>query len=460
MPEPDISKKISDLRRSGKLKEAYNLLIDYKKSLHTDQRLELIYCLNEESQIFYRQGLLDKGVACAKEALKFAEQDPSDTRGQADALNNLGSNYWEQGNLKAAETNYHLSLKLREKLGDLEKLAASYNNLGVIYSQKGDLLQSEKFYQKSLDLEKKINSPRGIAQSHANLGDLYVMRGQLYLAEQHHMESLTYFEKINEPPGIGIALCNLGELYTSKGDYKQAEKYIRRSLAIYEEIGNVIDLAYVRYELIKTLLAQDLVDLATREVKKLEKLVDSRYPAISTRSKLALGRLKFHSHELRSAYDLVNQAKESAKDSGDFELLIDAAYLIVQIKLQLFLLTKEETHKSEVTTLLNELEQLSRREHLLGTYVRTLLTQGYLKRALFDIPKAIHYFELAEYLALERGLNPISKLAKKELQNLREQTTMLQKLITSSPKDYEDVQFGEMLSYLQDVQKHFKHSGL
>jgi len=80
----------------------------------------------------------------------------------------------------------------------------------------------------------------------------------------------------------------------------------------------------------------------------------------------------------------------------------------VQVHIQLYLLAHQAEHQAQVEALLRELNELSEREHLHGISIETILMQGFLKRAVFDLPEAIERLELAERLAKERGIERLA----------------------------------------------------
>jgi len=205
------------------------------------------------------------------------------------------------------------------------------------------------------------------------------------------------------------------------------------------------------------MLTKNNIAGAENHLQQLSQLANTcELPDVTVRHILANGLMKLKHLELRSALDLGFQAKNQAIQIPFFELQVDAMQLMLQALLQIYLLTREEVHKTEIEEILRKLEQLSKKEQLHVTYIETILFQGFLRRAEFDIKGAVEHFERTEMLALERGIRPLAQKARYEIGELKDQVGNIQLLRDLSPQTYEHVQIKEMLSYLQDAQAYLR----
>jgi len=400
------------LRRAGKYQEGIRLLERLWVTLASDQRLERIACLNEQSQCLWRSGQQAKAETRAREALQLAEESPPDLRGQGNALNNLGVIYLYRGELNQAETFLEQSLTLREQVGDLQAIAGSLNNLGIVYYQ----------------------------------------RGELDRAEECHKRNLALFEEIGGAQRMAFSLSNLALCYWQRGELGRAEEHYQRSLALREQYGNPQDIAEARYQLLRILLLRGVLEGAIDQVDQLAQLVSmSKLPDIAVKHHLAMGLLRLKQHNLGLAVELGFRAKAQAVQIPHFELQVNAMMLLVEALLQLYMLTKQVEHKVQVETMLRELEELSKREQLHQTYIETVLMQAFLKRATFDLPGATDVFKLAELLAEERGFRLLAQKARVELLELQKQEPMFQRGQKGSSGNYEQAHLEKMISFLQSL---------
>ncbi|MHA2497727.1 MAG: hypothetical protein ACXAEI_19845, partial [Candidatus Hodarchaeales archaeon] len=137
-----------------------------------------------------------------------------------------------------------------------------------------------------------------------------------------------------------------------------------------------------------------------------------------------------------------------------FDLQIDATYLLIQILLEQYTVTKQPEQRTRIDDLLKELNYVSRRQRLHQTFVETTLVQGLLKRVMFDLEGAEEQFQLAELLAEERGITPVADRARLEISFLREHMSRYEKLVFERPEEYEQEQLQRVKLYLKQA-KHF-----
>ena len=488
----DSLEEVKRLQLKGRYSEALQILANYWSTLREDQRLERTECLNQESQCLWCTTRLAEAEIRARKALELAQQNPPYLSGQGDAFHNLGAIFLRQGKLDQAEQSYQRSLSLRQKIGTPDPIAHTLNNLGLVYWRTSKLDKAEDLFRESLSLWQKLNNPQMVARSLGNLGNVYFHRGMIRKSKEYLERSLVLFEETGNPQGLAltllnlgnicaqrgeleraeeslqrsrklfdkignprqksIALINLGIVHFKKGELDQAEKDFKQSLALREEIGDLQAIASTRYQLLRLLVAKGSLEEATEQIDEIAQSVDNtQLPDVEVMFHLSVGLLKSKQHELTTALNHSSQAKKQAGEIPHFALLVDASYLLVQNLLQLYLLTKENEYKIQVESLLSELESLCKREQLHDTFVETTLMQGFLKRAMFDLPEAIEAFERAELLAQEQGILPLTQKARRELIHTQDQIEMLQRLRELSPKAYEKAQIDGLLSYLHEI---------
>ena len=76
----------------------------------------------------------------------------------------------------------------------------------------------------------------------------------------------------------------------------------------------------------------------------------------------------------------------------------------------------------------------------------------------FDLSGAIQMFQKSQELATDKGLIALTQRAEKEIEQLKTQTDLLQKMINQSPDMYEQMQSNLLLSYMEKAQILVKRS--
>ncbi len=212
-------------------------------------------------------------------AKNFLEKEPDNKAYKnylASAMINLGLIYKNHGNIEKALETYHISLKMKEEMGDsngiasnLNNIAVIYkfqkepgkalqyyrkanlyfeaiqnkrgaaytaNNIGMIYSELGYPDSTLKYYTKSLSQKKEINDQFGIAMSLNNLGEYYKKQGNAEQALAYYTESHDAFEKVQAKPNMATCLINIGRIHLENNDLAKALKNAKRSLALAREV--------------------------------------------------------------------------------------------------------------------------------------------------------------------------------------------------------------------------------
>jgi tetratricopeptide (TPR) repeat protein len=119
--------------------------------------------LREEGLRHYRQGALDKAIACLVETHSLY----------------IGK-------------------------GDQHGAAEVLNNLGVIYCQQGRWAEAAEALEEAHQAFIAVEDADGQAQTLGNLGSLYGASGQLEKAAQHLKDALTLFQRLGESQAESI----------------------------------------------------------------------------------------------------------------------------------------------------------------------------------------------------------------------------------------------------------------
>ncbi|MES2513170.1 MAG: tetratricopeptide repeat protein [Bacteroidota bacterium] len=229
-------------------------------------------------------------------------------KGLADAYNNIGFMYNNQGDIPNALSFFGKSLKMQEALGDQSGVAELLSNIGVIYYYQDDLPKALDYYLKSLKIREKLGNKNAIANSLNNIGNLFYTQKNMQRALYYSTRSLELQEDIGDKEGMAYSLNNLGGIYYNKGDIDKALEYYNRSKLIREEIGDQLGVAASMHNIATIYLKRALDERADKQ-KQLSLCL------LYTDSSLVLSKKLGFPASIRNAERLLSKI-DSAK--GDF----------------------------------------------------------------------------------------------------------------------------------------------
>ena len=164
---------------------------------------------------------------------------------KANAINNIGYVYKQQGDITKALEWYNKSLKINEEIGNKYGIANSINNIGRIYTIQGDMRKAIEYYEKSLKIQNEIGDKQGASISINNIGLIYNNQGDIPKALEYYNKSLKIQDEIGDQQGVGISLHNIGHVYSNQGNFPKALECYHKSLNILEKIGDKNGIAIV-----------------------------------------------------------------------------------------------------------------------------------------------------------------------------------------------------------------------
>jgi len=223
--------------------DSLNSILDNPKSHDTS----VVQAYVGLSEILYVSNLDTLGYLCNK-AKVLAEQvlatnPPTQIQkalniSLAGALNNIGYDHSNQGEIPLALEYYHKSLKIYEEIKDKKGMASSYNNIGFIHYNQGEITLALEYFHKGLKIKEEINDKKGMAYSYNNIGVIHHNQGDIPLALEYYHKSLKIQEEINDKQGMADSYNNIGAIHEDQGEIPLALEYYHKSLKIREEIND------------------------------------------------------------------------------------------------------------------------------------------------------------------------------------------------------------------------------
>jgi CHAT domain-containing protein/tetratricopeptide (TPR) repeat protein len=162
----------------------------------------------------------------------------SDSKGEAQTLNNIGEVYWSLGDMRKALEKYNESLPLSRAIGDRRGEAITLNNIGAAYDSQGDMQKALEKYNEALPISRAMGD-RGIeAIILSNIGVVYDLLGERRNALEKFNEALPILQVISDHSGEATTLHNIASVYDSLGEAQNALEKFNEALTIRRAIGD------------------------------------------------------------------------------------------------------------------------------------------------------------------------------------------------------------------------------
>nr|WP_166155624.1 tetratricopeptide repeat protein [Neochlamydia sp. AcF84]NGY95002.1 hypothetical protein [Neochlamydia sp. AcF84] len=232
------------------LKKIYRVFIPFYQAMHEflagrEEELKSSTLDDNSSQT---QGNIALRFFQYKEALKWYNKAIQEDPENPQALNALGTLYYEQGNLEKAaayvsqaiEINHDClnknCLNLTDYYYHTANLVRSYYNLGLIHHEKGNLKEAAEYTYKGIDICLKLFGENhfSVAGGYNNLGMILQDQGKLEEAAEYAKKALAIdLKRFGENhPSVARDYTNLGMAYQEQGNLEEATHLIKKALEI------------------------------------------------------------------------------------------------------------------------------------------------------------------------------------------------------------------------------------
>ena len=170
-----------NIARLFKMMKNYQKSINYvNQSLNIYQKIEeeqevsvgVTLCFKELGSIYYEMGNLDNAVEYSERVLE-RNKSTDNKLGVANSLSTLGKIYFDAGNYKKSEEFLIQAKKLKDSLNDNTEIASILRYLGKIYLIEGETSKAAKYLNNSLDFAQSQNLKEDIKETYLALSELY-----------------------------------------------------------------------------------------------------------------------------------------------------------------------------------------------------------------------------------------------------------------------------------------------
>ncbi len=171
-----------------------------------------------------------------------ADKEGNNSLTMADAYNDIGMVYHDQGEYNKAFEYYSKALEIRERVlgNDHPSTAVSYNNIGAVYNNQGNYSQALKCHFKALEINQiifGIDHP-WTATYYENIGMVYENLGDYRKALKFDFKAQEIKERILgiDHPSTASSYEGIGITYLYQGDCTKGLEYLFKALEIKEKI--------------------------------------------------------------------------------------------------------------------------------------------------------------------------------------------------------------------------------
>jgi len=150
------------------------------------------------------------------------------------------------GQYDIAAQNYFNALRIAEQLKLRDKESVCLNNIGSLYQTQNNLKKALEYFNKSLEIERTLKNKEQVSIRLYNIGVIYEAMDSLDMAYTYYFNSLLIEQELKNKEGEFYALYGISGIETKKGSFESAMISIRKALKIAEEINdkNGISLCY------------------------------------------------------------------------------------------------------------------------------------------------------------------------------------------------------------------------
>ncbi|MEP2239141.1 MAG: tetratricopeptide repeat protein, partial [Maribacter sp.] len=275
------------------LKEGYDL------SLEMQYKSGESRALSTYAYLYFEEGKIEKAYEYNTKALDIANTYKLNKPKLA-ALNNMGLDYWLQGEEDKALTKFLEALAVATEINDVDRMIGINVNIANLYGNNDDNETALTFLVKARKLSAEQENEEVLAYTLINMASVYADMGDFKEAERVVNQSLEYFRKQQTIDWMAHAFEQKGTIALEQNKFKEALGYFLES----EKLCDEIDFSY-GYTLVYNGLAKCYLEM--NNIEKAEEY-GLKGLTISTEQQIA-GSIKESNLILSKVYHLKGQDK-------------------------------------------------------------------------------------------------------------------------------------------------------
>lgn len=258
------------------------------------------------------------------------------------------------------------------------------DTLGMVHAARGNLLLAVEFFTQALEVKQRFGDEAGISLTHGQLGRLYIDWGQHDLAMEHLGKGLTIARQIGDERGEAQLYNHRGQVLLACGRSEEAVTLLSESIRSAWGRWPVLE-GYARKDLALAHLALGKLEEADREIDQTESLFQA---AGFIEGTAHVGRVRGLIRREQQRFDEAIHTQQAAavqfikhgvnadaarvhrELAGTLRAQGAAAALVASALLTALEQAELSRHGQLVTTIENELREVSRFEQIWHAYRR------------------------------------------------------------------------------------------
>jgi eukaryotic-like serine/threonine-protein kinase len=210
----------------GARKQAEEALLIFRQ---IGNQLYAAQALNELGIVFNDEGKLAEAKSYYEQALRdYREADYKVTIG--DELNNIGQVVERMGDLSEASQDFEGALQIFNEVGDKNAAALTESSLGDVLLEEGDLAGAARQYERALQLDIETGHKAAQASALSHMANVFLDQDDLQQAREKTEQALVLNKGLGRPLGLAGSLTQVAALSLEDGRPADAEKSAAEAL--------------------------------------------------------------------------------------------------------------------------------------------------------------------------------------------------------------------------------------
>ena len=195
---------------------------------------------NNMGILYLNQGLYNQALGSHLAALKVREE-ADDKMGIATSYQNLGIVELALKNHTKAFEYYSRAFALKEAMGDKYGMASALQGIGLVVLRSGSPAKALEYYGRALSIKKELGDSGSVSSLYNNIAMVYLEMDSLERAEQYYTASTRMAERLNKKSAYAILYTNMAKVLSRRGKYREALGYANRAMKLVVNKGSSLD---------------------------------------------------------------------------------------------------------------------------------------------------------------------------------------------------------------------------
>lgn len=195
---------------------------------------------NNMGILYLNQGLYNQSLRSHLAALKVREE-AGDKKGIATSYQNLGIVELALKNHAKAFEYYSRAFALKEEQGDKMGMAGALQGIGLVVLKGGNPSKALEYYDRALALKRQLGDSGSVALLYTNIGMVYLEMDSLEKTEQYYTASTRLAERLKKTSVYPVLYTNMAKVLSRRGKYREALGYANRAMELVVNKGSSLD---------------------------------------------------------------------------------------------------------------------------------------------------------------------------------------------------------------------------